>query len=209
MSTRSRTLIAAALAVLALLLAPLPRAEAADSKTAIFAGGCFWCVEADFDKVKGVVSTTSGYIGGSADTAHYKQVSNGGTGHYEAVKVVYDPAQVSYDRLLHVFWRTVDPTDGGGQFCDRGDSYKTAVFVADESERKEAEASRQEAQKTLGQEIVTPIVNATPFYDAEGYHQDYYTKNPVRYKIYRYGCGRDARVEELWGKQAHAGLYPK
>lgn len=209
MSRRGGRSFALAMAALTLLLAPLSQAGAAESKTAIFAGGCFWCVEADFDKVDGVLSTTSGYIGGEADTATYKQVSNGGTGHHEAVKIVYDPEKVSYEQLLYVFWRTVDPTDAGGQFCDRGDSYKTGVFVANEAERKQAEASRAKAQKALGKKIVTPVVNATSFYDAEGYHQDYYTKSPVRYKIYRYGCGRDARIEELWGAQAHAGIYDK
>lgn len=208
MTIPMRAWLAAALAVLALLLVPLPRAMAAE-KAVVFAGGCFWCVESDFDKVGGVISTTSGYIGGEANTATYKQVSNENTGHYEAVRIVYDPDKVSFDRLLYVFWRTVDPTDAGGQFCDRGSSYKTAIFVANNEERKEAEASKRKAEKTLGKKIVTPIVDATPFYDAEDYHQDYYTKNPVRYKIYRYGCGRDARIEQLWGEQAHAGLYKK
>jgi peptide-methionine (S)-S-oxide reductase len=196
-----------ALAVSLVALAAMPVRAADDGKrTAIFAGGCFWCVEADFDKVPGVVSTTSGYIGGSAETAHYKIVSSGGTGHYEAVKIVYDPKKVSYSRLLYVYWRSVDPTDPGGQFCDRGDSYKTAIFYANDRERDLALASKRKAEATLGKKIVTKIVKAGPFYPAEGYHQNYYRKNPVRYQIYRYGCRRDARISDLWGNQAHAGI---
>jgi peptide-methionine (S)-S-oxide reductase len=196
-----------ALAVSLVALAAMPVRAADDGKrTAIFAGGCFWCVEADFDKVPGVVSTTSGYIGGSAETAYYKIVSSGGTGHYEAVKIVYDPKKVSYSRLLYVYWRSVDPTDPGGQFCDRGDSYKTAIFYANDRERDLALASKRKAEATLGKKIVTKIVKAGPFYPAEGYHQNYYRKNPVRYQIYRYGCRRDARISDLWGNQAHAGI---
>ena len=179
---------------------------AAASKSAIFAGGCFWCVEADFDSVPGVLSTTSGYIGGSAKTASYKAVSAGGTGHYEAVKIVYDPARVSYDRLVHIFWRSVDPTDAGGQFCDRGSSYKTGIFTMNEAERKIARASKNKAAAALGQKIVTPIVKAGKFYKAEAYHQNYYTRNPIRYKVYRYGCGRNKRLRALWGGQALAGI---
>ena len=178
----------------------------AASKSAIFAGGCFWCVEADFDSVPGVLSTTSGYIGGSAKTASYKAVSAGGTGHYEAVKIVYDPARVSYDRLVHIFWRSVDPTDAGGQFCDRGSSYKTGIFTMNEAERKIARASKNKAAAALGQKIVTRIVNAGKFYKAEAYHQNYYTRNPIRYKVYRYGCGRNKRLRALWGGQALAGI---
>jgi peptide-methionine (S)-S-oxide reductase len=196
-----------ALAISLLALAAPPAVAADDSrKTAIFAGGCFWCVESDFDKVPGVISTTSGYIGGSAKTAHYKIVSSGGTGHHESVKIVYDPKKVSYSRLLYVFWRSVDPTDPGGQFCDRGDSYKTGIFYANDKERDLALASKKKAEAALGKKIVTQIVKAGPFYPAEGYHQNYYKRNPVRYHIYRYGCGRDARIQELWGDQAHAGI---
>lgn len=202
--TRILNLVAAAF-LAALALGPASSASAAE-KAAIFAGGCFWCVEADYDKVPGVVSTTSGYIGGSAQTANYKTVSSGGTGHYEAVRIVYDPSKVSYRRLVDIFWRTVDPTDPDGQFCDRGSSYKTAVFVANDEERKIAEGSKKKAEDALGREIVTPILDASPFYEAEGYHQDYYKKNPIRYKIYRYGCRRDNRIEDLWGDQAHMGL---
>jgi len=200
--SRRYLMIAAALAALVTLTIPAH----AEKRTAIFAGGCFWCVESDFDGVEGVVSTTSGYIGGSADTANYKAVSHGGTGHFEAVKIVYDSDKVTYGRLVDILWRTIDPTDAGGQFCDRGSSYKTGVFVANDSERKIAKASKDKAQEALGRKIVTPILDAGPFYDAEGYHQDYYKKNPVRYKIYRYGCGRDARIEALWGEQAMMGV---
>jgi len=184
----------------------MPSSATAASKSAIFAGGCFWCVESDFDSVPGILSTTSGYIGGSANSASYKSVSAGGTGHYEAVKIVYDPGKVSYDRLLHIFWRSVDPTDAGGQFCDRGTSYKTGIFVMNEAERKTALASKKKAAASLGQNIVTPIVKAGAFYKAEAYHQNYYKRNPIRYKVYRYGCGRDARIKSLWGSQAMAGI---
>jgi len=183
-----------------------PSDAATERKSTVFAGGCFWCVESDFDGVDGVISTTSGYIGGSSETATYKAVSSGGTGHYEAVKIVYDPSKVSYDRLLHTFWRSVDPTDAGGQFCDRGSSYKTGVFVANETEKKIALASKQKAEAALGAKIVTPILQAGAFYKAEGYHQNYYKRNPIRYKVYRYGCGRDARIKEIWGSQAMAGI---
>lgn len=186
-------------------LGPVSAAEN-EKQVAVFAGGCFWCVESDFDKVPGVVSTTSGYIGGSSATANYKTVTSGGTGHREAVKIVYDPKKVSYKRLLHVFWRSVDPTDNGGQFCDRGESYKTGVYTTSDSQRKIALASKKEAAQALGKTIVTPVVAAGKFYSAEGYHQNYYNKNPVRYKVYRYGCGRDAKIRSLWGSQAHAGI---
>ena len=179
---------------------------AAGTETAVFAGGCFWCVEADFDKVPGVLETVSGFTGGTVANPTYRQVVAGGTGHYEAVEITYDPGEVSYEELLHTLWRTVDPTDAGGQFCDRGESYRTAVFVADESERAAAEASKAEAEKALGQEIVTPILDRAEFWPAEDYHQDYYRTNPMRYSYYRWGCGRDARIEELWGDEAHAGL---
>ena len=175
---------------------------------ATFAGGCFWCVESDFDAVPGVVETVSGYTGGTLADPTYKQVSEGGTGHREAVQIRYDPEQVSYERLLHIFWRSVDPTDGGGQFCDRGESYQTAIFVGNEEERHLAEASKEalEQSTVLDDPIVTPIEPAGEFYPAEGYHQDYYTKNSVRYRFYRFSCGRDSRVQQVWGKQAHDGI---
>ena len=176
--------------------------------TATFAGGCFWCVESDFDTVPGVVETISGYTGGTADNPSYKQVTAGGTGHREAVQIRYDPKQVSYERLLHIFWRSVDPTDGGGQFCDRGESYQTAIFVGNEEERRLAEASREmlEQSMVLDAPVITPIEPAGEFYPAEDYHQDYYTKNPVRYRFYRFSCGRDSQVQQVWGRQAHDGI---
>ena len=176
--------------------------------TATFAGGCFWCVESDFDKVPGVVETVSGYTGGTADNPTYKQVTMGGTGHREAVQIRYDPKQVSYERLLHIFWRSVDPTDGGGQFCDRGESYQTAIFVENDEERLLAEASKEALEKSmvLDAPVVTPIERAGEFYPAEDYHQDYYTKSPFRYRYYRFACGRDSMVQQVWGKQAHDGI---
>jgi len=180
------------------------RAEAL--KTAVFAGGCFWCVESDFDRVPGVVKTISGYTGGTVANPTYRQVTAGGTGHYEAVEITYDPGQVSYVELLTAFWRSVDPTDPGGQFCDRGHSYKTAVFVADDTERRLAEATKQAAEDALGKPVATVVLDAGPFYPAEDYHQDFYEKNPVRYRYYRWSCGRNQRVEALWGEQAYRGI---
>lgn len=194
----------AALAI-TLALTTIP-ASAQNTERAIFAGGCFWCVEADFDKAPGVLETVSGYTGGTTGNPTYKEVSHGGTGHREAVRIVYDPAKVGYDELLTVFWRTVDPTDAGGQFCDRGVSYETAVFVTDAGQRRIAEASKQAAAEALDREIVTKIEDAGTFYPAEGYHQDYYRKNPLRYKFYRWNCGRDQRVKELWGDDAYKGI---
>lgn len=173
-------------------------ATAAEQKTATFAGGCFWCVEADFDKVDGVISTVSGYTGGTTANPTYKDVTYGNTGHYEAVKVTYDPAKVGYRTLVDYFLRHVDPTDAGGQFCDRGDSYRTAIFVADPEERSAAEAAVAEADAALDAPVVTPVLDAGPFTDAEGYHQDYYTKNSRKYDYYRWACGRDAQVEKVW-----------
>jgi len=168
---------------------------------ATFAGGCFWCVESDFDKVPGVISTTSGYTGGKLDNPTYSQVSAGGTGHAEAVEIAYDPAKVSYQKLLDVFWRNHDPLAKDRQFCDRGDQYRPAIFYHDDEQRKLAEASKKAVQEKLAPRVVqTEIVKAGKFYKAEDYHQDYYEKNPVRYKFYRFNCGRDQRLEELWGK---------
>ncbi len=173
-----------------------------DEEVATFAGGCFWCVESDFDKVPGVLRTISGYTGGLLKNPTYKQVSAGGTGHREAVQIFYDSKKVSYEKLLDIFWRSVDPTDAGGQFCDRGRSYETAIFANSPAQRRLAEASKQKLNKSevLKKPIVTPIETAGAFYPAEDYHQDYYKKNPLRYKFYRYACGRDARVGEVWGK---------
>lgn len=179
---------------------------AQELETAIFAGGCFWCVESDFDAIPGVVETVSGYTGGSTASPTYKTVSAGGTGHREAVQITFDPDVVSYEHLLTAFWHSVDPTDAGGQFCDRGESYSTAVFVTDDGQRQLAEASKAESEVSLGATIVTTIEQATPFFPAEDYHQDYYEKNPLRYQFYRWSCGRNQRVEELWGDQAYAGI---
>jgi len=171
-------------------------------KTALFAGGCFWCIEADFEKLDGVVDVVSGYTGGAANTADYKTVTYKKTGHFEAVKVSYDPTQVSYAELVDYFWKHIDPTDSRGQFCDKGDSYKSAVFYASNEEKQIIEQSIEQlnATKSFSEDIVTTVAAAKPFYLAETYHQDYYKKNPIRYNYYRKGCGRDARVEELWGK---------
>jgi peptide-methionine (S)-S-oxide reductase len=166
---------------------------------ATFAGGCFWCTEADFDKVPGVLSTTSGYIGGKIGNPTYEQVSAGGTGHAEAVEIVYDPGKVSYDELLSYYWRHVDPTVKNRQFCDVGDQYRTAIFVHGDEQRRLAEASKKKIEAQLKQPINTEIVSAGPFYKAEDYHQDFYQKNPVKYKFYRWNCGRDQRLEQLWG----------
>lgn len=193
----------------ALFILTVTVAQAADAPKnqaglaqATFAGGCFWCMEPPFDKLDGVVSTISGYTGGSKVAPTYEEVSAGGTGHAEVLQVTYDPAKVSYEKLLDVYWRNVDPTDKGGQFCDRGDQYRTAIFYHDAEQKRLAEQSKAELErsKLLKQPIVTPVVAASQFYPAEEYHQDYYKKNPTRYKFYRFTCGRDKRLQELWGK---------
>jgi peptide-methionine (S)-S-oxide reductase len=178
---------------------------ASDSKLlekATFAGGCFWCMEPPFDELRGVSSTTSGYIGGHKPNPTYEEVSAGKTGHTEAVQVVYDPAQVSFAELLEVFWRNIDPTTPNRQFCDVGSQYRTGIFYYNDEQKRLAEASKQALEQSarLPQPIVTEIVPATEFYPAEEYHQDYYKKNPLRYKFYRYNCGRDQVLEKLWGK---------
>jgi peptide-methionine (S)-S-oxide reductase len=169
---------------------------------ATFAGGCFWCVEADFDKVPGVISTTSGYIGGTVANPSYEQVAAKTTGHAEAVEIVFDPAKVSYEQLLEKFWRTIDPTTKDRQFCDAGSPYRTAIFTHGAQQAAAAQASKSalEKSKPFKEPIVTTIEAAGAFYLAEGYHQDYYKKNPVRYNYYRTSCGRDARLKELWAK---------
>ena len=194
------------LTLVAALSISVQTASAQKLEKAVFAGGCFWCVESDFDKVPGVVSTTSGYTGGKTKNPTYKQVTYGDTGHYEAVEITYDPAKVSYEMLLTAFWHSVDPTDDGGQFCDRGDSYRTAVFALNDKQRKAAEASRKAAEKKLGKPIVTPILAAATFYPAEYYHQNYYKNNSFRYRYYRFSCGRDNRLRDLWGKDAFKGI---
>ena len=189
-------------------------AKAAGTEVLTVAGGCFWCVESDFESVPGVKEVVSGYTGGKTKNPTYKTVTKGGSGHYEAVQIEFDPAKVSRDQLLHMFFRSVDPTDAGGQFCDRGASYRTAVFVSTNEQNASATTAKQAAQDALGQKIVTPILQAGPFYDAEAYHQDYYKgskrvltrfgaiKQSDAYKRYRKGCGRDARVKQLWGSAA-------
>jgi len=169
---------------------------------ATFAGGCFWCMEPPYDKLEGVISTTSGYTGGHKDNPTYKEVSAGRTGHAEVVQIVYDPSKVSYETLLQVFWRNIDPTTPNRQFCDSGNQYRTGIFYHNDEQKQLAEQSRAELNKNkpFKQAIVTEINPASTFYPAEEYHQDYYQKNPVRYKFYRYSCGRDQRLDELWGK---------
>lgn len=181
------------------LLAAEPSAE---QGVAIFAGGCFWCTESDFDKVPGVLSTTSGYIGGELERPSYEQVSRGGTGHLEAVKVVFDPEQTDYSRLLAAFWPTVDPLDAGGQFCDRGYHYRSAIFYLDDNQKKLAQASQAAlaASGKLDGDIVTLVLPAGIFWPAEEYHQDYAKRNPLRYSYYRSRCGRDQRLEKIWKK---------
>ena len=176
----------------------------ASTAVATFAGGCFWCMEPPFDKLPGVVSTTSGYTGGKKQHPTYEEVSSGSTGHAEAVRVVYDPTKVTYEKLLDVFWHNIDPTVTDRQFCDHGNQYRTAIFVHDAEQRRLAEASKAalEKSKPFKEPIVTPIVDATEFFPAEEYHQDYYVKNPVRYNYYRTGCGRDRRLTQLWGSAA-------
>jgi peptide-methionine (S)-S-oxide reductase len=202
----ARFTIAAGLATIVAtgVLGPSSPARAGDLAKATFAGGCFWCMEPPFDAMDGVISTTSGYIGGPEENPTYEQVSSGATGHAEAVEVVYDPSKVTYERLLEVYWRNVDPTVRDRQFCDVGRQYRTAIFVHGDAQRRAAEESKRslEAAGALkGAEIVTEIVAAGTFWPAEDSHQDYYVRNPLRYKYYRWGCGRDARLDELWASR--------
>jgi peptide-methionine (S)-S-oxide reductase len=180
-------------------------APAPGQAAAVFAGGCFWCMEPPFDALEGVVATTSGYIGGQVARPTYEQVTAGGTGHIEAIHVLFDPSRISYARLLEVFWRNVDPLDAGGQFCDRGESYTTAIFAQGAAQRRLAEASKAEVEGRLKRQLATPIRDAAPFWPAEEYHQDYYLKNPARYRFYRWNCGRDARLKAVWGSEAGSG----
>jgi len=189
--------LAAALALLFLAAAPTPQTRA----VATFAGGCFWCMEGPFDKLPGVISTTSGYTGGTKANPTYEEVSNGGTGHRESVEVVYDPRKVTYAQLLDTFWHNVDPTDNSGQFCDHGSQYRSAIFYHDAEQKRLAEASKAALEKRF--RVATDILPASPFWRAEEYHQDYYKKNPIRYHFYRFNCGRDQRLEQIWGKAAH------
>ncbi|WP_434616379.1 peptide-methionine (S)-S-oxide reductase MsrA [Tabrizicola sp. M-4] len=203
-----------AVIVTVFLSAVLGAASHAATGKAVVAGGCFWCVEADFEKVPGVVSVVSGFTGGTVENPTYKQVVAGGTGHYEAVEITFDTTKISYDQVLRLFLRSVDPLDAGGQFCDRGDSYRTAIFVSNAAEKAAAEAALAEASQALGAPVVTPILAAGPFYEAEEYHQDYYKSRDIvltragpkqkrnAYAFYREACGRDARVRAVWGDQA-------
>jgi methionine-S-sulfoxide reductase len=177
-------------------------AQTPSTAVATFAGGCFWCVEEAFEKVPGVLSAVSGYTGGTVPNPTYEQVSKENTGHTEAVRVTYDPGKVSYEQLVDWFWRNIDPIQAGGQFCDFGSSYRSAIFVHDDAQRKVAQATKQALQASgrFRQPIVTEIVAAGPFYEAEGYHQDYYKKNSNRYRFYKFNCGRVQRLEEIWGK---------
>ena len=182
----------------------VPVGSDAATARATFAGGCFWCMEYPFDKLEGVISTTSGYIGGHYKDPTYEDITTGRTGHAEAVEVVFDPKKVTYEQLLHVFWRNIDPLVKDRQFCDVGSQYRTAIFYHDEAQKKAAEKSRDELNKSgrFKQPIKTEIVAASTFYRAEEYHQDYYKKNPIRYVFYRNGCGRDGRLKSLWGDEA-------
>jgi len=176
-------------------------APPAGLEVATFASGCFWCTESDFDKIDGVVETVSGYIGGHTENPTYKQVTSGTTGHTEALRVTYDPRKVSFEKLLAHYWHNVDPFDGTGQFCDRGSQYRPGIFYHNEAQRTLAEASKAAIAKRFKQPIAVEITKATTFTDAEAYHQDYYTKEPIRYRFYRYGCGRDARLDSIWGDE--------
>ncbi len=176
--------------------APVP----SNLATAIFAGGCFWCMEKPFDEIPGVVATTSGYTGGTLANPTYEQVGRGGTGHFEAVKVTYDATKVSYQKLIDTYWLQVDPFDAFGQFCDKGETYLPAIFYGNDAEKKAAEAAREVLYTRFKKPIVVQILPTKAFYDAEGYHQDYYQKNPLRYAYYRNGCGRDARLRAVWGQ---------
>jgi peptide-methionine (S)-S-oxide reductase len=198
------------------LFAQSGAAKAAGTETLTVAGGCFWCVESDFESVRGVKEAVSGFAGGKTANPTYKQVTKGGTGHYEAVQIRFDPAVVSRETLLNMFFRSIDPTDAGGQFCDRGESYRSAIFAANNTQKASAQKAKTEAQAALGQKVVTPVLGVSTFYPADDYHQDYYkssdrlavtsvglgVKKSVAYKRYRKGCGRDARVKQLWGADA-------
>ncbi|GEN27239.1 hypothetical protein HVA01_08850 [Halovibrio variabilis] len=176
--------------------------QAQTNAKATFAGGCFWCMEPPYDKQPGVSATIAGYIGGELEDPSYEEISQGGTGHAEVVQVEYDSEQINYQQLLDIFWRNIDPFAVDRQFCDVGDQYRSAIFYHDEQQRELAEASKAEMEARFDQDIATQIVPATTFWPAEEYHQNYYQKNPVRYKFYRFSCGRDDRLEEVWGEEA-------
>ena len=171
------------------------------TKKAVFAGGCFWCMEPPFEKLDGVLSAVSGYAGGHKESPTYQDVTAGGTGHLEVVEITYDPKKITFEKLLEVYWKQIDPTDAGGAFCDRGESYTTAIFYSDEQEKTSADNSKAKlnADSRFKNKVATKILKLNKFYEAEDYHQDYYKKNPLRYKLYRNGCGRDKRLKEVWG----------
>jgi peptide-methionine (S)-S-oxide reductase len=204
MRFRAERWLAVLTVLTALGAAPAPAQERAK---ATFAGGCFWCMEPPFDKLDGVISTTSGYTGGQKKDPTYEEVSAGTTGHTEAVEVVYDPRKVTYAKLLEIFWRNIDPTTADRQFCDVGSQYRAAIFYHDDTQRRLAEQSKQAVAQRLRRPVVTEVQPAAPFYVAEDYHQDYYKKNPVRYRFYRTGCGRDQRLEQIWGKDPALSLF--
>ena len=199
MQTRFKPTIIEYLSFAALLLFVVPTLASAQSAKATFAGGCFWCMEPPFDELAGVISTTSGYIAGKTKNPTYEQVSSGSTGHTEALQVVYDPKKITYEKLLEVFWRNIDPLAANGQFCDLGSQYRSGIFYHDGNQKSAAEKSKKSIQTRFKQPVATEITAATVFYPAEDYHQDYYKKNPVRYKLYSHGCGRAQRLEEVWG----------
>jgi peptide-methionine (S)-S-oxide reductase len=211
-SSRALSLTLAAVVPAAFIAALLPASgfagptspPKAGRSRATFAGGCFWCMEQPFERLPGVISVVSGYTGGREKDPTYNQVSSGGTGHVEAVEIIYDPKAVTYEQLLEVFWHNVDPTTAAGQFCDIGAQYRTAIFVHDDAQRRQAEASklRIETDKPFKGPVLTEVLSAAPFYEAEDYHQDYYRRNPIRYRIYRANCGRDRRLKDLWGDAA-------
>lgn len=197
---RPTTLVA--MGILAFAAVAAGPADGANLEKAVFAGGCFWCMEEAFEGVTGVVSVTSGYMGGTKVNPTYEEVSSGSTGHAEAVEVLFDSSKTNYPKLLDIFWRNIDPTTPDRQFCDRGSQYRSAIFPLTETQQRQAEESRQaiEQTKPFREQIVTQIAPATTFYPAEDYHQDFYKRNPIRYKFYKYNCGRVQRLEEVWGK---------
>ncbi|MFO7780642.1 MAG: peptide-methionine (S)-S-oxide reductase MsrA [Spirochaetia bacterium] len=196
-----KTVVPLLAVLLAVALAPAAAAEGSEAR-ATFAGGCFWCMEKPFDELEGVISTVSGYAGGHLEDPSYQDVTAGGSGHAEVVQVTYDPEMVSYETLLEVFWRNVDPFDAGGQFCDRGNSYRTGIFYHSAEQARLARRSKREMSRRFSRGIVTEIDTLEMFYPAEDYHQNYYKRNPVRYRFYRTSCGRDRRLEEVWGDEA-------
>ncbi|MGY4877508.1 peptide-methionine (S)-S-oxide reductase MsrA [Vreelandella aquamarina] len=201
-STPTRRFLPVVTALAGALVVPTLAADETGSAEAIFAGGCFWCMEPPYDDQPGVEATISGYIGGELDNPSYEDITGGDTGHAEAVKINYQPDEISYEQLLEIFWRNIDPFAVDKQFCDVGSQYRSAIFYLNEEQRELAEASKAEMEARFGREIATQVVPADTFWEAEEYHQDYYQKNPVRYKFYRFSCGRDNRLEEVWGEEA-------